>query len=219
MNQTADIVFPPDLVTKEQKDYILSRPIDQLKFESSLVGQKILKSIPQLKGDKEFWRDYQELLLFDEQGRARVRQLSFIISLLISLDKDVPLNPVLTMSIVRMHLENMDNLTEMQLFEFMMFVVANDSVVEMINSGKVHENLKSLLALQKYLVKQYASKIANDSKFTPKKLAASCQRLLRLMNTEDQPKLSFLLNKKKTKLLAAKYRDKEMAVIWQAINF
>jgi hypothetical protein len=41
----------------------------------------------------------------------------------------------------------------------MYFVITNQSVVDLINRGQAHEQIKSLLSLQKYLVKQYVASV------------------------------------------------------------
>jgi hypothetical protein len=50
-------------------------------------------------------------------------------------------------------------LNELQVFELMYFVIVNQSVVDLINQGQAHEQIKSLLSLQKYLVKQYVASV------------------------------------------------------------
>lgn len=89
-----------------------------------------------------------------------MRQWNFIATLLANLDKDVVVLEDITKKLITNHLANIAQLNSKQLLELMQFVIANESVVKLLNSGKVHESIKSLLALQKYLAKRYAASFA-----------------------------------------------------------
>lgn len=128
-------------------------------------------------------------------------------------DKDVPIFPEITKACINTHLLSASKLTEMQLFELMNFVISNQSVVDLINQGKVHEQIKSLVALQKYLVKQY---VASANNMTPRTFSLACQRLTKLVDISQRPLCKPLLgNVAET---AAKYRDKDLEKVWSAFN-
>jgi hypothetical protein len=153
-------------------------------------------------------------LLLDVNGIVKVRQWNFIASLLASLHKDVVILDEINQKLITNHLINIAQLNSKQLFELMYFIIANESVVRLLNSGKVHEQIKSLLALQKYLVKRYAATIAtNDAKH----LALTCQQMCKLIDISSRPKCAVLFNKS-IKPTAAKYRDKDLTAIWEALN-
>jgi hypothetical protein len=65
----------------------------------------------------------------DKEGINKVRQWSYIASLLARLDKNVHIVDELVQKIVLAHINEVASLTELQLFEFMYFVIANHSVV------------------------------------------------------------------------------------------
>lgn len=89
-----------------------------------------------------------------------MRQWNFIATLLSNLDKDVVVLEDIAKKLITNHLANIAQLNSKQLLELMHFVIANESIVKLLNSGKVHESIKSLLALQKYLAKRYAASFA-----------------------------------------------------------
>lgn len=58
------------------------------------------------------------------------------------------------------------------MLELMKFIIANESVVNQLNEGKVHAKIKSLVALQKYLIKQLPQTFVD---IKPKTFALICQ--------------------------------------------
>lgn len=71
--------------------------------------------------------------MLDIKGLKKVRQWSFLAQVLNAIDKDVPILPEITRACINTHLLSASKLTEMQIFELMYFVIANQSVVDLIN--------------------------------------------------------------------------------------
>ena len=71
---------------------------------------------------------------------------NFLASLISKLDKDIFIFDEIVIKCIKVHTDNIKDLNIYQLFEFMQMIIKNQHVVDMLNAGKVHPSITSLLS-------------------------------------------------------------------------